>query len=94
MENNNNKKTKRNPEKRLISASDAANSDGVNHILISMSPDGEIKVNGSKGIVRAIVGDQNLFSVIENKVKEHAADNGNNVSLKAGFYIFVTYISF
>ena len=38
--------TKKKPEKKILSASEAVNAEGVNHILFSMSPGGDNKVNG------------------------------------------------
>ena len=73
---------KQNPEKKLLSASDAANSSGVNHIVFVLSDNGEIVVNGSEGIVGSIVGDPSLFSIIESKVKENASTSEINTSLK------------
>ena len=56
---------------KLIKASDKAVDGRVQHVLLTVSSDGRVNINGSNNLVNAIRRDDNLVKNVENTLKEN-----------------------
>ena len=61
---------------KLFKSSDLASRDNVQHVVLVMTPDGRLRVNGSHNMVDAVNLDPNIFNFLENKLRTSYVDTG------------------
>ena len=61
---------------KLMSASDNAAKNGVQHIVVAVAADGRLRINGSMGMVEALMNDNDLYSSLSLLLKANYVRDG------------------
>ena len=69
---------------KLTRASDKAAEVKVQHILLSVTQDGQVHLNGSDNLIRGLVAQPDLFNQLKSNIKTNKLDEGSAVSPAGG----------